>query len=237
MKQSFILENKFFETVVSARKKGEKKKMTNFITMNESCVKSVVNRKRKNKELSKEEEEMKRMIFQADNPFKMASELEEIHVKYTKSVSDMKLIHRRMKALYNNASSLINEQREQRFGIKPRLRAIRRTQQLQGSNNINTLMDNIQDMEYRLPSNINTSKGVDDLVGLMDRQLWISPMMEQQRPLFLRDSAGAGEGQNTRQHESGFRRSVVFVNNDDDERPASKRQRRSFVLNVAMLKQ
>ena len=79
MKQSFILKNKFFETVVSAKKKGEKKKMANNnITMSDSCSKSVVNRKRKNKELSKEDEEMKRMILQADNPFKMASELEAV---------------------------------------------------------------------------------------------------------------------------------------------------------------
>ena len=216
--------------------------MANIISIiSDDNNKSVVvnNRKRKNKELSKEDEEMKRMIFQSDNPFKIASELEERFIvkNEIKSVTEMKKLHRRMRSLYKNASSLIDEQRKQRFGIKPRLRAIRRTQQRQEGNNINMLMDNIQDMEYRLPTKIHTAKEVDDLVGLMDRQLWISPMMEQQSPLLLRNNASAGEGQNTRQLEGGFRRSVVFVNNDDDERPASKRQRRSFILNVAMLQQ
>ena len=73
----------------------------NNITFNDSCGKFFVNRKRKNKEMSKEDEEMERMIFRADNPFKMASELEETHIKYTKSVSGIKLVHRRMKSLYN----------------------------------------------------------------------------------------------------------------------------------------
>ena len=233
MKQSFILKNKFFETVVSAKKKGEKKKMANNnITMSDSCSKSVVNRKRKNKELSKEDEEMKRMILQADNPFKMASELEEIHIKYTKSVSDMKLIHRRMKSLYNNASSLIDEQREQRFGIKPRLRAIRRVQQ-RNISSINILMDNINEMDYRLPSkNNNAALEVDNLASLIHKQLWVSPMMEQQTPL----SGGRVETQNVRGHEilDGLRRNVS-VYSDDEERPAAKRQRRSFFLNEPML--
>ena len=181
MQQSFILGNKFFETVVSEKKGEKKKKMAN---NNITMSKSVVNRKRKYKELSKEDEEMERMIFQADNPFKMASELEEIHIKYTKSVSDMKLIHRRMKTLYNNASSLIDEQREQRFGIKPRLRAIRRVQQQRNISSINNLMDNINEMDYRLPfNNNNAADEVYDLAGLMDKQLWISPMMEQKTSL------------------------------------------------------
>ena len=196
----------------------------NNITMSDSCSKSVVNRKRKNKELSKEDEEMERMIFQADNPFKMASELEEIHIKYTKSVSDMKLIHRRMKALYNNASSLIDEQREQRFGIKPRLRAIRRVQQQRNISSINNLMDNIKEMDYRLPFNSNNAAGeVYDLIGLMDEQLWISPMMEQKTPL----SNGHVEIPDVLQK-------TVSISNDE-KRPAAKRQRRPFFLNVPML--
>ena len=192
--------------------------------MSDGCSKSVVNRKRKNKELSKEDEEMKRMILQADNPFKMASELEEIHIKYTKSVSDMKLIHRRMKALYNNASSLIDEQREQRFGIKPRLRAIRRVQQQRNISSINNLMDNISEMDYRLPfSNKDAAVEVYDLASLMDKQLLISPMMEQKTPLSHAHVEIPDVLQKT-----------VSIS-DDEERPPAKQQRRSFFLNMPML--
>ena len=199
----------------------------NNITFNDSCGKFFVNRKRKNKEMSKEDEEMERMIFRADNPFKMASELEEIHIKYTKSVSGIKLVHRRMKSLYNKALLLIDEQREQQFGIKPRLKAIRRVQQRNIS--INILMDNINEMDYRLPSNSNNAE-VDDLASLMDKQLWVSPMMEQQTPL-----SGSVETQNVRRRKipEGLRKisSIIY----DEERPAAKRQRRSFFLNVPML--
>ena len=203
-------------------------------TMNNNSSKSVVNnRKRKNKELSKEDEEIKQIIFQADNPFKLVSDLEEIINSKIKSASDMKNIHRRMRSLYNKASSLINEQREQRFGIKPRLRAIRRTQQQQqqrreeGNNtSINILMDNINDMDYRLPSNNNVAKEVDDLAGLMDKQLRISPMMEQQTPLRYDGVGGVVI--------DGLKRRVVSVI-EDDERPAAKRQRRSLYLKPSML--
>ena len=164
------------------------------------------------------------VLYFENNPFKMASELEEIHIKYTKSVSDMKLIHRRMKSLYKNASSLIDEQREQRFGIKPRLRAIRRVQQQRNISSINNLMDNIKEMDYRLPfNNNNAADEVYDLAGLMDKQLWISPMMEQKRSL----SDGHVEIPDALQKN--------FSISDDEERPAAKRQRRPFFLNVPML--
>ena len=190
------------------------------ITINDSFGKSVANRKRKNKE----DEEMERMIFQADNPFKMASELEEIHIKFTKSVSDMKLIHRRMKSLYNKASSLIDEQREQRFGIKPRLRAIRRVQQQRNISSINNLMDNISEMDYRLPfNNKDAAVEVYDLASLMDKQLLISPMMEQKTPLSHAHVEIPDVLQKT-----------VSIS-DDEERPPAKRQRRSFFLNMPML--
>ena len=192
----------------------------NNITFNDSCGKFFVNRKRKNKEMSKEDEEMERMIFRADNPFKMASELEEIHIKYTKSVSGIKLVHRRMKSLYNKALLLIDEQREQQFGIKPRLKAIRRVQQRNIS--INILMDNINEMDYRLPSNSNNAE-VDDLASLMDKQLLISPMMEQKTPLSHAHVEIPDVLQKT-----------VSIS-DDEERPPAKRQRRSFFLNMPML--
>ena len=193
---------------------------------NNKSIISVNNRKRKNKELSKEDEEMKRMIIQSDNPFKMASELEErfiVNNGEIKNVTDMKKLHRRMRSLYNNASSLIDEQREQRFGIKPRLRAIRRVQQRNNSS-INILMDNINEMDYRLPSNNNNAAlEVDDLAGLMDKQLWISPMMEQKTSL----SDGHVEIPDVL-------KKIVSIS-DDEERPAAKRQRRPFFLNLPML--
>ena len=74
-------------------------------------------------------------------------------------------------------------------------------------------MDNINEMDYRLPfNNKNAADEVYNLAGLMDKQLRISPMMEQKTPL----SNGHVEIPDVLQK-------IVSIS-DDEKRPAAKRQ-------------
>ena len=79
-------------------------------------------------------------------------------------------------------------------------------------------------MDYRLPfNNKDAAVEVYDLASLMDKQLLISPMMEQKTPLSHAHVEIPDVLQKT-----------VSIS-DDEERPPAKRQRRSFFLNMPML--
>ena len=192
----------------------------------------VVNRKRKCKAMSEEKEELNK-IFESDNPFKTASDLEESHIKKMKCAGDVKRMHRRMRLLYKNASSLINEQRKERFGTKLRVRAVRRNNvKTHEQNNINNSLLDIHfngDSEYRIPCVVEA----DNLAYLFGR---MSIFHLDQAPLQMTN--GSVE-QNVQEIANGLRnaslscresrrRGRVLEEDDNDERPALKKPRRSI---------
>ena len=191
----------------------------------------VVNRKRKSKAMSEEKEELNK-IFESDNPFKMASDLEESHIKKMKCAGDIKKMHRRMRLLYKNASSLIDEQRKERFGTKLRVRAVRRNNKAYEQDKINNSLLDVHfngDSEYRIPCVVEADK----LAGLLGR---ISICQLDQAPLQM--TYGSME-QDVQEIANGLRnaslscresrrRRRVLEKDDNDERPALKKQRRSI---------
>ena len=183
--------------------------------------KLIASRKRKSKHTSEVDEELKK-ISESDNPFKIASELEESHTKKMKCAADMKKMHRRVRLLYNNASSLINQQRKERFGTKARLRAVRK----KANNNNNNMrdIDGGDNLSYRVPCIAEA-----DTLSLLFGRLWISSQMEQAAPAVNSTDNDlqviAHRLRNASLRESRLERREE---DDNDERPPLKKQRRSI---------
>ena len=190
-------------------------------TKDHNKQKLIASRKRKSKHTSEVDEELKK-ISESDNPFKMASELEESHTKKMKCAADIKKMHRRMRLLYNNASLLINQQRKERFGTKARLRAVRN----KANNNNNSMrdIDGDDNLGYRVPC-ITEAEELSLLIG----RLWISSQLEQAAP-------AANSVDNDLQmiahrlRNASLRESIIErrEEDDNDERPPLKKQRRSI---------
>ena len=180
----------------------------------------VTSKKRKCKFISGVDEDLKK-ISESDNPFKTASQLEESSCKKMKSVSDMKENHRRLRLLYKNASSIINQQRKERFGTKARLRAVRRLNDTHANNNLMRDIDFDDGLGYRVPCLDEA-----DQLSLSFGRMRFTSQMEEAAPTV--NSADDEDLQMIarRLRNASLRESREEI--DDDERPPLKKQRRSF---------
>ena len=191
-------------------------------TKDNSSQRSVtLSKKRKSKFISGVDEDLKK-ISESDNPFKMTSQLEEGSCKKMKSVSDMKANHRRLRSLYKNASSIINQQRKERFGTKARLSAVRRLNDTHANNNLILDIDFDDGLGYRLPC-----IGEAEQLSLSFDRMSITSQIEQAAPAVI--SAKDDDDLKMivrRLKNASLRESREEL--DDDERPPLKKQRRSF---------
>ena len=184
----------------------------------------VTSKKRKSKFISGVDEDLKK-ISGSDNPFKTTSQLEESSCKKMKSVSDMKENHRRLRSLYKNASSLINQQRKERFGTKARLRAVRQLNDAHVNNNLIPDIDFDDGLGYRVSCVAEA-----DQLSLSFCRMYITSQMEKAAPAVnsadnedLQMIARRSRNASLRESQRESREEV-----DDDERPPLKKQRRSF---------
>ena len=178
--------------------------------------------KRKSKFISGVDEDLKK-ISESENPFKMTSQLEESCCKKMKSVSDMKANHRRLRSLYQNALSVINKQRKERFGTKARLRAVRRLNDTHVNNDLIPDIDFDDGLGYRVPC-----VGQAEKLSLSFDRMWITSQIVQTE-LAVNSAADDDDLQMiTRRLKKASLRESQEEEVDDDERPPLKKQRRSL---------